>query len=139
MINIKDFEDTLKQVENGYFIKEMQYVPDILSWASDHNKPLSEPHNPMKLITTTDDTLSMVVQEQVNDEYLEDVIKNLSVRWAVRDNATDIYNKFNTTKKRLVFCFLKEYARALEKTDGDELVEDEWVIEEMEYLGYFNE
>ncbi len=139
MINIKDFDDTLKKAGNGYFIEELQYVPDIMSWASAHKKPLSEPHNPMKLITSSKDSLSMVIQEQVTDEFLEDVIKNLSVRWAVRDNATDMYKKFDSIKKRLVYCFFKEYARALEKTDGDELVEDEWVIEEMEYLGYFNE
>lgn len=139
MIDVKDFEEALKKLGTDYFIGELQYVPDIQSWADENGRELAEPYNPMKLITGPGDSLAMVIQEKIDDEMLADVIKNLSVRWSVKDNVTDIDKKFDSTRKRLVYCFLKEYARALEKTDGDELNEDEWVIEEMEYLDFFNE
>jgi len=70
---------------------------------------------------------------------LSDVIRNLGIRWSVKDNVTDMEKKLNSTGKRLAYCFLKEYARSLQKIEGGALAEDEWVLEEMEYLGYFDE
>jgi hypothetical protein len=93
----------------------------------------------MKLVAKTDDKLSMIVQSEISDEMLSAVIKNLSMRWSVKDNVTEIDKKFSNIKKRLAYCFLKEYARALKKVDGGEIAEDEWVFDEMEYLGFFKE
>ena len=93
----------------------------------------------MKLVTETDDALTMVVQSDVSEEHLDDVVRNLGVRWSVRDNVSDLEKKLNSTKKRLAYCFLKEYARSLQKFEGDEILEDEWVLDEMDYLGYFRE
>jgi hypothetical protein len=139
MVNVRDYEDMLRDLGRDYFIEELQFVPDIVSWAKENNRDLSEPHLPMKLIVKSEDSLSMVIQEHIHDEILADVIKNLGIRWSVRDNVTDIDQKFNSLKKRLAYCFLKEYAMALDKTGGDGLSEDEWVAEEMEYLGFFKE
>ena len=139
MINMKDYDSVLKELGNDYFIGELQYVADITAWAGETGRDLGEPHSPMKLIANSDDSLTMVVQDNIKDEILSDVIKNLGIRWSVKDNVTNFDNKFNSEKKKLAYCFLKEYARALEKTEGNELTEDEWVIDEMEYLGFFNE
>lgn len=139
MIITKDYVEMLENLGNAYFIEKIHYVPDITSWARENNKVLSEPHNPMKLVVTPNDSLAMVVQEEINEDLLSDVIKNLGIRWSVQDNSTDIDKKFNSIKKRLAYSFLKEYARTLQKTDGDELNEDLWVTEEMEYLDFFNE
>lgn len=139
MIIIKDYEKNLKKLGNQYFIHELHEVPDISVWAEEHDVTLAEPHLPMKLIVKEDEELSMMVQSEMSEEVLSDVVKNLSVRWTVRDNTVDMEMKLNSPKKRLAYCFLKEYARALQKFEGDELLEDEWVIEEMEYLGYFDE
>lgn len=139
MINIKDYDPVLKELGTDYFIGELQYVPDIISWAKEAGRDLGEPHSPMKLIADSDDSLTMIVQDNIPDEILSDVIKNLSIRWSVKDNVTNFDEKFNSDKKKLAYCYLKEYARALEKTEGNELTEDEWVLDEMEYLGFFNE
>jgi hypothetical protein len=139
MIAVREFEKDLKKLGDDYFIHAMKEVPDIAAWAKETGRTLTEPHLPMKLVAENGDKLSMVIQSEIDEEMLSDVIRNLGIRWSVRDNATDIEKKIDSTKKRLAFCFLKEYARALNKVEGDELLEDEWVLEEMEYLGYFEE
>ena len=139
MIAVSEFENDLKKLGASYFIDELHQVPDIAEWAKENSTSLGEPHLPMKLISEDSDKLSMVIQSVVNEELISDVIKNLGLRWSIKDNATDIEKKFNSIKKRLVYCFLKEYARSLQKVEGDELAEDEWVLEELEYLGYFSE
>ena len=139
MVSLKELNSDLKKLGDDYFISELNFVPDISQWAKDNNKELGEPHLPMKLIAETDDKLTMVIQSETGEDMLSDVIKNLGVRWSVKDNVTDIDKKLNSTKKQVAYCFLKEYARSLHKIEGDELSEDEWVLEEMDYLGYFNE
>ena len=139
MIDISEYEVVLRKLGGQYFIKDLSTVPDLTAWAKKNNQDLSEPYNPMKLITNTDNSLSMVVQKQIKDKKLDDVIKNLSVRWALHDTVTDIDRKLNSIKKKLVFCFLKERARTMKDIGGDEQVEDQWAIEEMEFLGFFEE
>ncbi len=139
MITTRDYDEVLLNLGKAYFIEKLHYVSDIQTWVQENNKTLSEPHNPMNLVVTPDDKLAMIVQEEVNEDMLSDVIKNLGVRWSVQDNATDIDKKFSSVKQKLAYSFLKEYARTLNKTDGEELNEDLWVTEEMEYLGFFNE
>jgi hypothetical protein len=139
MISVREFENELKKLGDDYFVNEFHEVPDIASWAKEHEAELGEPHLPMKLVTHNGDSLSMVVQSHIDEKMLSDVVKNLAIRWSVRDNAVDMEKKLDSTRKRLAYCFLKEYARALQKIEGGELLEDEWVFEEMEYLGYFNE
>lgn len=139
MISVSDFEKEFKKLGEDYFIHEINPVPDISAWAKENDAPLTEPHLPMKLIAKNGDTLSMAVQSEISEDMLSDVIRNLAIRWSVRDNVTDMEKKLNSTKKRLAYCFLKEYARATQKVEGEELSEDEWVLEEMEYLGYFEE
>jgi hypothetical protein len=138
MISLKDNEEILMAVGEQYFISTLQYVSDIKSWAKDKNIELSEPHQPMKLVTGTGDMLIMVMQEYVSSE-IDDVIKNLGVRWSIKDNATNMEKKLDSRKKRIVYCFLKEYARSVKRVGDDELAQDEWVLNEMESLGYFNE
>ena len=48
MILIKDYEYILKNLGIGYFVRDTQYVPDIMSWAKENDEDLSEPHYPMK-------------------------------------------------------------------------------------------
>ena len=139
MIDIREYKEVLQKLGGQYFIKDISTVPDLRSWARENNQDLTEPYNPMKLIANTDDSLSMVVQEQIRDDRLDDVINNFSVRWALHDTVTDIDRKLNSIKKRVVFCFLKERARTMKDVGGDDQIEDQWVIEEMESLGFFKE
>jgi hypothetical protein len=139
MIDIRDYQEELQKLGGQYFVKDLSPVPDLVSWSRENNQDLSEPYNPMKLVANTDDSLSMFVQEQIKDQKLDEVIKNLSIRWSLHDTVTDIDHKLNSIKKRLVFCYLKERSRTMKDVGGDEQIEDQWVIEEMETLGFFKE
>ncbi|MBI5664661.1 MAG: hypothetical protein HZC49_06200 [Nitrospirae bacterium] len=136
MVSLKKYKKDLEKLSLDYLIFNIKYVPDIMEWAVENNQMLGEPHLPMKLVVESDDDLTMVLQSEVKESMISDVIKNLSVRWSVRDNTVDMEKKLDTTRKRLAYCFLKEYARALQKVDGGEISEDEWVLEELDYLGY---
>ncbi len=139
MVFLKEFDNLLKKLGNDYFIDKLHYVPDIMQWAEENDHDLAEPYLPMKLIAKSDDSLVMVIQSEISEGMLADVIKNLGIRWSVKDNVTDMDKKLDSAKKKLAYCFLKEYARSLHKIEGDELSEDEWVLEEMEYLGFLDE
>ncbi len=139
MVSVEDYKKDLEKLGEDYFIHKLLFVPDIAAWAEENNTDLGEPHLPMKLMAHSDDTLTMVIQADTPDEMITDVIRNLALRWSVKDNVTDVEKLLNSPKKQLAYCFLKEYARSLNKVDGGELSEDEWVFEEMEYLGFFNE
>jgi hypothetical protein len=139
MIDIKLYEDILINLSGQYLIKDIQFVPNLMSWSKENNHDLSEPYSPMKLVATQQDTLTMVMQKKIDDDMLNDVIKNLSIRWSLRDNVTDIDKTLNSIKKRLVFCFLKERAITMKDIGGDEQVEDQWVLDEMATLNFFKE
>lgn len=136
MICLKDYERDLRCVGSDYFISDLRYVPDIMEWSQKNGQDLGEPYHPMKLIVEAGNVLTMVLQAEVDEGVLDDVIKNLSIRWSVQDNRTNIDEKLNSTKKRLIFCFLKERARTMKEIGGNELIEDKWVFDEMENLGY---
>src|SRR5208282_1344292 len=128
MIFVDDFDDRLRSLGREFFIFDIQYVPDVTSWANEKNISLDEPSQPMKLITDKDNRLVMVVQSEISDGVLDGIINGLSVRWAVRDVAADIAKRLNSIEKRLAYYFLKEYARTKKDLEGDELLEDEWSI-----------
>jgi hypothetical protein len=137
MIFVDDFDDRLRSLGREFFIFNIQYVPDMTSWANRKNISLNEPGQPMKLITGEDNRLVMVVQSEISDKMLDGIINGLSVRWTVRDVAADIAQRLNSIEKRLAYYFLKEYARTKKDLDGDDLLEDEWALNEMEKLGFF--
>ncbi len=139
MIDTKDYDKKLQNLGIGYFIDTIEYVPDLIDWAEESEEKLSEPFQLMKLTAGKENKLSMLIQSEIREEALNNVIKALSMRWVLKDVATDPSKILNSVKKRLVYCFLKEYARTLKNVGGDELQEDEWSVKEMEKLGYFNE
>lgn len=136
MVSLKKYKKDLEKLSLDYLIFNTKYVPDIMEWAAEHNTQLGEPHLPMKLVIESENDMTMVIQSEIKEEMIADVIKNLGIRWSVKDNVTDMEKKLDNDRKRLAFCFLKEYARALQHVDGGEISEDEWVLEELEFLGY---
>ena len=138
MIYAQDFEETLRKVGREFFIGDLRYVSDLLSWSKERRVDLSEPSQPMKLITDGG-KLVLFLQSDMPEEMLDNVITALSVRWSLKDNAADPSGRLNSVKKRLAYCLLKEYARSDGKLAGDELLEDEWALRTMERLGFFLE
>jgi hypothetical protein len=139
MISLRDHEGVLQDLGKEYFIYNLKFVPDIKAWAEENNTELSEPHQIMKLVAEKGDKLTMVMQSDVRDEMIDDVIKNLGIRWSVKDNSINMELKLNSLKKRLVYCFLKEYACSIKRIGEEDLVQDEWALAEMDNLGFFEE
>ncbi len=139
MIDTRDYDEIFKNLGVGYFIQDIQYVPELRDWAEETGNNLNEPYQLMKLVVRNENKLSMFIQSEIFEDTLNDAIKALNMRWALKDVASDPSKTLNSIKKMLVYCFLKEYSRTLENVGGDELVEDEWSIKEMDKLGFFNE
>ena len=139
MILAEDYESILRNLGVEYFVGNIRFVPDLAAWAGENNADLSEPGQLMKLVTSDSDELTMVIQSEFPEESLDSLITSLGVRWSLKDNVTDISKQLNSTKKRMVFSFLKEYARSRKDFAGDELHEDDWAIKAMDKLGFFRE
>lgn len=138
MILAEDYESLLRNLGTEYFVQNIRFVPDLILWARKNNTGLNEPHQLMKLVSS-DNELTMVIQSEISEETLDKFITGLGVRWSLKDNVADIPKQLNSTKKRLVFAFLKEHARSRKDFDGDELHEDDWAMKAMEKLGFFRE
>jgi uncharacterized protein YheU (UPF0270 family) len=138
MILAEDYESLLRNLGIEYFIQNIRFVPDLISWARENNAALNEPGQLMKLVSAETE-LTMVIQSEIPEETLDNLITSLGVRWSLKDNAADISKQLNSTKKRMVFSFLKEYARSRKDFDGDELLEDDWAMKAMDKLGFFRE
>ena len=139
MVFLKEHEDILKKLGDQYFVKDLVYVADIKSWAEEKNVHLSEPSQPMKLIPDEDNKLIMIIQSEITEESLANVLKGLSIRWALKDTAASPEKMLNSDRKKLAYCFLKEYARTVSDVGGDEMIEDDWAIKEMANTGFFEE
>lgn len=139
MIFMKDYDKLLKELGQEYFVSDVQYVENLRDWSEQKNIDLSEPSQPLKLITDENNGLIMTVQSELDEEMLNNTINALEVRSSLKDTVTNYAKTLNSIKKRLAYCFLKEYARTLKDVGGDELHEDEWSLKEMEKLGFFKE
>ncbi len=138
MVRTEDYDDLFQKIAPQFFISAVYYVTDLAAWSRQKGVGLSEPAQPMKLFTEGK-RLMLFLQSEIEGQVLDDIVRALSVRWALRDNVTDPSSSLNSTKKRLAFCFLKEYARTLKEAAGDEILQDQWTIREMERLGLFRE
>ena len=138
MIRIRDYHETLQKIAGEFLVFTIHYVQDLRSWARQRGVDLGEPAQPMKL-TAMEDRLMLFVQEYVEEESLERIVTALGVRWSLKDNVADPSRRLNSSKKKIAYSFFKEYARTLKGVTGDELVEDEWAIRQMEKFGFFNE
>ena len=138
MILTENYESLLRNLGIEYLIQNIRYVPDLASWARENNADLSEPGQLMKLVPSYNE-LTMVIQSGIPEESLDNLITSLGVRWSLKDNSADIPKLLNSVKKRLVFSYLKEYARSRKDFAGDELHEDAWAIKAMDNLGFFRE
>lgn len=139
MILAEAYDQLLRDLGREYFVSELRYVPDLQTWAKEEGHELHEPLQPVKIIPGNGSRLIMVIQKEISEEMLDSVIRSLGVRWSLRDNTDDVTRRLNSTKKRLVYCVLKECARTVSSLAGDDLLEDAWVLAKMEGFGYFRE
>jgi len=138
MISLRDYDGILKKLAEQYLITKIEYVEDIKKWARKNKIDLNEPDQPMKLITNNE-KLSLVIQSYISERELDNIIMAFGLRWSLIDNVSNIEKILNSVKKRLAYCFLKEYARTNRDLEGDDLKEDKWAMSAMERLEFFKE
>jgi hypothetical protein len=138
MIYARDYDEALRNTAREFFVYALHYVQDLQAWSKQKGVDLSEPSQPMRLFTEGKN-LMLIVQSEIRESMLDDVIRALSVRWSLKDNASDPAASLNSVKKRLAYCLLKECAKMVKGAAGDDLLEDEWAIKEIEKLGFFLE
>jgi hypothetical protein len=138
MIYVQDYDEVLHTIGTAFLVSAIHYVSDLVSWSKGKGVALNEPSQSMKLFTEGK-RLMMFVQSEIHERVLDDIVRSLGVRWSLKDNVGDPSASLNSVKKRLAYCFLKEYARTLKGVAGNELLEDEWAMKEMERLGFFRE
>jgi hypothetical protein len=138
MIYVQDYDEVLRKTGGEFFVSPIRYVRDLRLWSKEKGVDLSEPSQPMKLITEGKN-LILIAQSEIQESMLDDLIRALSVRWSLKDNTSDPASSLNSVKKRLAYCLLKECSKTVKGVAGDDLPEDEWAIKEMEKLGFFLE
>ena len=138
MIRVRDYQKMLQKTAGEFLVFTIHYVNDLGIWAKQKGVDLHEPAQLMKLMPSQN-KLMLIVQEEVHEDALEKVVTALGVRWSRKDNVFDPSGKLDSPKKKIAYCFLKEYARTLNDVGGDELIEDDWVLRKMENLGFFRE
>jgi len=138
MIYVQDYDEVLRKTAGEFFVSPIRYVTDLQLWSRQKGVDLSEPSQPMKLITEGKN-LILIAQSEIPESMLEDIIRPLSLRWSLKDNVSDPASSLNSVKKRLAYCLLKECAKTVKGVAGDDHLEDEWTIKEMEKLGFFLE
>ena len=52
MILAEDYESLLRKLGTEYFIQNIRFVSDLISWARENNAVLNEPGQLMKLVST---------------------------------------------------------------------------------------
>ncbi len=138
MILSNTCDAVLQRIAAEYLISRIEYVDDLAAWAAARTVGIAEPGQPV-VICVEPGGLVAGVRKALDEDMLEGVVRAMAVRWSLTDNAVDMEARLNSTKKRLAFCFLKEYARTIRSLGGDELREDEWTIHAMDRLGFFLE
>lgn len=137
MLFLQTHDALFKRLGAAYSLGGLLYVPDLRAWAKQKGVTLSEPAQPMKLVSGAGGRLVMVVQSETDEATLDKIVNGLDMRWTVINVAANIPAKLNSVEKRLAYCFVKEFARTRSDLGGDELLEDEWALAEMDRLGLF--
>lgn len=139
MVYAENHADILDVLAREYFLSDIRYVSDLKAWAHEKGVSLSEPAQPLKIVAEGTDRLVLAVQSAISEKALDAIITGLDVRWQVVDNTINFLKRFDSIGKKLAYCFFKEYARNKGSLYGDERLEDEWAVKEMERLGFFGE
>ncbi len=82
MIYLRDYDKTFKVLADEYLISRVEYVDNLKDWSKKKKIALSEPEQPMELISDNK-KLYIIIQSYITDDVLEDIIRALGVRWSL--------------------------------------------------------
>ena len=117
--------------------EDILFVDDIYDWCAEHGIPEADAERPFKIILTKLPECKMLIREYLPEAVMEERINALRLRDQMKNVAYDKADMLNSVRKKLAFLFLKEYTASVPDLAGDELAADDWVLDEMERLGFF--
>jgi len=128
----------LKQLMERYLFREedMIFVENIADWCKQCGIPEPDKERPLKLLPGQGGGFKMLIKEYIPDKTLNERINALSIRGQLVSVAHDRAELVNSEEKKLAYLFLKEVAHGLHEIH-DELLADNWAIEEMKHAGLF--
>jgi hypothetical protein len=140
-VNTKDYEGVVKGLLEHYclFLVEPVYTESVAAWCRENGYEEPDRDKPLKLIADEEKGCRLVINEVVPERVLNERINALMVRSALTNVAENKADRLDSSKKKLAYLFLSEYATTLPDLEGDEILADEWVFGEMGKLGYFDE
>jgi hypothetical protein len=138
VMHTRDYYKLLKQLMERCLLKEedMIFVENIADWCRKCDIPEPDKERPLKFISHKGYGSKMLVKEDISDNILNERLNALSIRGQLLSVAHDRSELLNSDEKQLAYLFLSEIANGLHKMH-DELLADNWVFEEMEKRGFF--
>lgn len=116
---------------------EVIFVESVADWCRENGLKEPDPEKPVRVVR--DSGCRAVVRDYLPDSVIEDRMKALSVRHSLVNVASDPSEMMDSDKKILAYLLLKEYAMGLPEHREDELLADNWALDEMEKLDLFKE
>jgi len=137
---VRDYEWYIRHLTEHVHMKpeDIVIVEDIAAWCTEHGMQERDRDKPLKLVSGNGAGPHMLITAMIPDQVIEERINALRMRSQLKSVAFDRVDRLNSATKKLSYLFLKEYAASIPDLAGDELASDEWVFEQMEYLGMFN-
>ncbi len=136
----RDYEDVMQKLLERYCGPNttLEFTNDMGVWCKDCGTTPPKPLAPIHLMNSEDGLWRLCLLEVTPEESVHERIKALSIRWALQSTTTNLADRLDSDKKKLVYLFLKEFA-GTDPDLNDELVADNWIFGELRKYGLFKE
>ncbi|MDA8084679.1 MAG: hypothetical protein M0024_13555 [Nitrospiraceae bacterium] len=118
-------------------LENMVFVDSVSDWCKDQGIEEPDKDRPLRMVIREPGGCRMLIRKEIRDEVISRRMNALSVRNQPLNVASDVAERLNSDRKKLAYLFLSEYAGSLPEIRDDERMTDEWAINEMERLGFF--
>lgn len=139
-MNTTEHEELIKNLISSYCLlsTELSFVDSVRDWCKDNDIEEPDREKPLRFIIQNDRACKLVVKEILPPKAVENRLNALRVRSALVNVANNRADMLDSDRKRLAYLILSEYASTVQTPD-DELLADQWVFDELEKRGFFNE
>jgi hypothetical protein len=139
-MNTTDHEELIKDMISSYCLlsTKLSFVDSVHEWCRKNGLDEPDKNKPLRFILEGDRACTMVINDMLPKEIVEERINALRVRSALVNAANNRADMLDSERKKLAYLILSEYAVTVQ-TPEDELLADQWVFNEMEKKGFFRE
>ena len=139
-MNTKDHEELIKEMISSYCLlsTKLSFVDSVHEWCKNNGIEEPDRNKPLRFILQGDRECTVVINDLIPKEIVEERINALRVRSALVNVANNRADMLESERKKLAYLILSDYAVTVQ-TPEDELLADQWVFDEMEKKGFFRE